>query len=129
MFVLLTPLHGLAISAGYETVYETTDGAHTWHVYSRAPARRPLGLATLGRNHVWIIDMPTCGQSVLRRQPSCPGAIVRTSNGGRTWQRIELNMVPGSGTLDFVSPSVGYISSLPAPYRTTNGGRDWKLVR
>jgi photosystem II stability/assembly factor-like uncharacterized protein len=131
MFVFLTRLHGLAISAepGNETLYETTDGAHTWHVYERALARRPLGLAALGANHVWIVDMPTCGQTVTRRQPSCPGAIVRTSDGGRKWQRIELNMVPGSGSVDFVSPSVGYIASLPAPYTTTNGGRDWRLVR
>jgi photosystem II stability/assembly factor-like uncharacterized protein len=131
MFVFLTRLHGLAISdePGNETLYETTDGARTWHVYERAPARRPLGLAALVPNHIWIVDMPTCGQTVTRRQPSCPGAILRTSDGGRIWQRIELNMVPGSGSLDFVSPSVGYIASLPAPYTTTNGGRDWRLVR
>ncbi len=28
------------------------------------------------------------------REPNCPGALVRTADGDRTWQRIELNMIP-----------------------------------
>jgi photosystem II stability/assembly factor-like uncharacterized protein len=129
---LLTPTRalGLSAAAGGQALYETRDGGRTWHRFTRAPVQRPLGFATLGASHVWIVDGPACSEAAVRRQPNCPGAIVRTSDGGRTWQRIALNMIPGSSSLDFVTPNIGYASDAwTGPYRTDDGGLDWKLVR
>jgi len=131
-FSFLTPSHafGLPAQPGDTVLQETRDGGRSWHAYTRAHVRRPLAFVTLGRNRAWIVDMPTCPDPVVERQPNCPGAIVRTNDGGRTWQRVRLNMVPGSTSLDFVTPTVGYAQDpWSGLYRTGNGGRTWTLVR
>ncbi len=74
------------------------------------------------------MDVPVCSAAATRRQPNCPGAIVRSGDAGRTWQRISLNMIPGSAGIEFATPSVGYASNPPDLFRTTDGGRDWALV-
>jgi photosystem II stability/assembly factor-like uncharacterized protein len=128
-FVFLTAAHGLALaqapntSGGDETLLQTLDGGRTWEPYTHAPVRRPLGLATLGPDRAWIVDMP-CTGTPSPRQYNCPGALVSTADGGRTWQRIALNMAVGSDYLDFVTPRVGFGDG----YLTTDGGRDWRLV-
>jgi hypothetical protein len=55
----------------------------------------------------------------------CPGSLVATADGGRTWQRIALNMAVGTDYLDFVTPSVGFGDG----YGTSDGGRDWRLLQ
>jgi photosystem II stability/assembly factor-like uncharacterized protein len=114
-FGFLTVRHGFAISLSSPSgVEETDDGGRSWHPYRRAPVQRPLGLTTLGPGNVWILDGGVYGG----------GAIVHTVNGGRNWQRIELDD-DLSGPLDFVTASVGYAPG----YRTTDGGRDWRPIR
>lgn len=49
---------------------------------------------------------------------------MRSGDGGRSWQRIALNAVPGVQPYDFVTASVGYAGD----ERTTDGGRDWTLL-
>jgi photosystem II stability/assembly factor-like uncharacterized protein len=111
-FGFLTTKHGFAISlSSPSALEETADGGRSWHAYRRAPVERPLGLTALGPGNVWILDGGVYGG----------GAIVRTVNGGRSWQRIELDE-DLSGPLDFVTPSVGYAPG----YRTMDGGRDWR---
>ncbi len=130
-FAFLTTRRALALSAvaGDDALYETRDGGRSWHRFTRAPVQRPLGFATLGANYIWIVDMPRCSDAATRNQPNCPGAVVRTTDGGRTWERIALNMIPGSDSLDFVTPRVGYARDpWSGPYRTIDGGRNWALV-
>jgi len=130
-FAFLTTTRGLALATPplSTTLYETRDGGRSWHVYTRAPVQRPLAFTTLGANRVWIVDMPICSPAATRRRPNCPGALVRTADGGRTWQRIELNMIPAT-TLDFPTATVGYAQdSGLGTFRTRDGGHDWVLVR
>ena len=115
-FSFLTPEHGFALAEVPDFVLrETRDGGRTWRPYSRVRLSRPVGLATLGSDHIWIEDAPR--------------TIARSADGGRTWQRIELNALPNALALDFVTPSVGYAPAAPyAPYRTADGGRSWEAV-
>ncbi len=63
------------------------------------------------------------------RELNCRGALVRTADGDRIWQRIEPNMIPAT-TLDFPTATVGYAQdSGLGTFRTRDGGRDWSLVR
>jgi photosystem II stability/assembly factor-like uncharacterized protein len=125
-FAFLTPSHGLALSPVPDyALYETRNGGRSWHPYTATRLERPLGFTTLGGNHIWIADVPACPPP----GESCPGAIVRSADDGRTWQRIELNLVPNELTLDFVTPSIGYAPAAPfSPYRTKDGGRTWTIV-
>lgn len=123
--MFLTPAHGLALPTVPDgALYETRDGARSWHPFKRVQLQDPTGVAVLGPEHIWITDQ-ACPPPP--NQPNCPGAIVRTSDSGRTWQRIALNMLP-TDSLDFVTPSVGYAASPYSPYRTTDGGRTWTLL-
>jgi photosystem II stability/assembly factor-like uncharacterized protein len=55
--------------------------------------------------------------------------ILRTSDGGRTWQRIHLDATPGVSEIDFVSRSVGYAKDpWGGLYDTRDGGRTWRYV-
>ncbi len=130
-FAFLTPTRGFALATppASTTLYETRDGGRSWHIYARAPVERPLAFTTLGTDRIWIVDMPICPEAVTRRQPNCPGALVRTADGGRSWQRIALNMIPGSQALDFATANVGYAQDpWSGTFRTGDGGRDWELV-
>jgi photosystem II stability/assembly factor-like uncharacterized protein len=107
-FFMLTRSHGSALDADF-ALHETVDAGRTWHS-SPAPVRRAIGLGVLGPRHIWVAD--------------APASILRSSDGGRAWQRIELHLMPADGSFDFVTPLVGYVGV----WVTTDGGRDWKLV-
>jgi photosystem II stability/assembly factor-like uncharacterized protein len=69
------------------------------------------------------------GERLLERQPDCPGGLARTSDHGRHWELIRLNMVPGSEGFTFSSGRDGFAGD-PANgfYRTHDGGRSWAYV-
>lgn len=124
-FAFLTASLGFALSAPSDpALYVSRDGGRHWRPDPHVPVERPVALATLGAKRVWLVDVPVCSTA-----PTCPAAIVRSSDGGRTWERIALNAVPGVQTYDFVTASVGYAGDAPLGYRTTDGGRDWTLIR
>jgi len=54
-----------------------------------------------------------------------PFAVARTTDGGRSWQLIELPQGGFLGDeLDFPTPNVGYGGG----QRTTDGARTWRLI-
>jgi hypothetical protein len=92
-----------------------------------------FGGAFLDERHWWLIGVRCppgkAGERLLRRQPNCPGGILRTRDGGRQWELVRLRMIPGSVVFDFVSPAVGFAKDPWAgPYRTSDGGRTWRYV-
>lgn len=113
-FAFLSRTHGFALATGLGgEIYETVDGGHRWHRFTKLPLVEPLTLAVLPPDHVWIAGTRW---------------LFRSSDSGRTWQRIELNSVPTG--FDFVTPRLGYApSGAVSSYRTTDGGQHWELTR
>jgi photosystem II stability/assembly factor-like uncharacterized protein len=108
----------------------TNDGGKTWKPVRIVPSFRAIGFAHLDERHWWLAGF-TCRRRsprVMGKPSVCIGAkeILRTSDGGRSWEAIRLRRWPGSPEFDFVTPLVGYAGSGPDRYRTTDGGRTWK---
>jgi photosystem II stability/assembly factor-like uncharacterized protein len=122
-----SPCTGTTVS-----VYQTSDGGLTWSGPRSAPG---LWLAPLDVNAWWVLD----GQ----------GHLARTSDGGKSWQRIQTDLTNGM-TLDSVTPvsddvlwgvatngyhtvpmPVGPGKQLPnlATVRSTDGGAHWSIVK
>jgi photosystem II stability/assembly factor-like uncharacterized protein len=52
---------------------------------------------------------------------------LRTTDGGRTWQRCGRTKIEGVFRVSFVSRSVGWAAGLWGVEKTTDGGRTWHL--
>jgi photosystem II stability/assembly factor-like uncharacterized protein len=89
---------------------ETVDGGRTWQRDKKLSPAWSSALASQGPENVWIVE----GGSI-----DSGSAILRSTDAGETWQRIDLNQTPEP--LDFVSTAIGYAPG----YHTFNGGRDW----
>ena len=110
------------------------DSGHTWRRLSD-PRRLPgLGLPTFldGQHGLWIERPPTPDP----RSPA-PTTLWRTSDGGRSWQRLAASGLPQTGFLGqlvLVDPLHGaLVFTFPDGSRswfaTTDGGDSWLVVR
>src|SRR5262249_45982007 len=110
------------------------DSGHTWRRLSD-PRRLPgLGLPTFldGQHGLWIERPPTPDS----RSPA-PTTLWRTSDGGRSWQRLAASGLPQPGILGqlvLVDPLHGaLVFTFPDGSRswfaTTDGGDSWLVVR
>jgi photosystem II stability/assembly factor-like uncharacterized protein len=108
----------------------TTDGGKTWKPVRIVPSLRVVAFAHLDERHWWLAGFSCRRRSarVAGKPSACIGGkqILRTSDGGRSWEAIRLRTWPGSPDFDFVTPTVGYAGN--ATYRTTDGGRTWSPV-
>ena len=134
--VFLSSSKGFAIGvARTPSLLITHDGGRSWQQQRVAiNGFRPLALASLGRDEVWImggICVPT-GRVVPRKGPECKpsgGALLRTSDGGRHWQLVRLPRTLGVNGIDFVTPQIGFVNDQFAGfYRTLDGGHRWRAV-
>jgi len=56
------------------------------------------------------------------------GFAIKTFDGGRTWSRLKLHTTQIT-TIDFISPTTGYICNIDNEmYKTTDGGNSWNQV-
>jgi photosystem II stability/assembly factor-like uncharacterized protein len=114
------------------SVYQTADRGLTWSGPRSAPG---LWLAPLDVSSWWVLD----GQ----------GHLARTADGGKTWQRVQVNLADGM-VLTSVTPvgddvlwgvaTNGYVAkTLPGggvknypnlvTVRSTDGGAHWSIVK
>lgn len=121
--------HGWLGGAG--VILATSDGGRTWQT-QWSGAGKVIEMTVLGRSHAWAIAAHVADDGTI----SAP-EILRTSDGGARWTATRLSH--GLGSLDFVTPSVGWAielgSTAPAAYpgggplgrlvRTADGGRTW----
>jgi photosystem II stability/assembly factor-like uncharacterized protein len=80
------------------------------------PAFRPEALTTLGARNVWLFG------SVCRTD--CSPALLRSADGGASWQLIRLPVALAVEGAQFVTPTLGYAAGGDV-YRTTDGGLAW----
>jgi photosystem II stability/assembly factor-like uncharacterized protein len=99
----------------------TRDGGRSWHSLAFGSLRYEA-VATLGPRRAWIVAS-RC--SIAGRL--CRGAILRTSDGARTWTQIDLRRPLATTGLDFATSGVGYAND-GGLLRTRDGGRRWARV-
>lgn len=100
-------------------LYVTLDGGRHWHLQA-SPLSLPDLVAT-------SFASPALGAGV-----TSTGAVGwRTADGGRSWHTVlfgvpgTANPTVGFGTVDFVSPTLGWVGGLDGIAATTDGGRSW----
>jgi photosystem II stability/assembly factor-like uncharacterized protein len=118
---------GFAIQQDGELAH-TADGGKTWEALPIEPSLRVVAFAYLDDRHWWLAGL-TCRRRSprVKGKPSgCIGGkeILRTADGGRSWEAIRLRRWPGSPDFDFVTPTLGFSGN--GSYRTTDGGRTWR---
>lgn len=113
---------GAVVAAGQ--LLATADGGRSWRPIPVRTTVRLLAFAAADARHWWLFGARApCDEALLQRQPNCPGAVLRTSDGGARWQLVRLPMLPGSTGVAFSSPTDGWAGDpWSGPYRTTDGG-------
>jgi photosystem II stability/assembly factor-like uncharacterized protein len=119
----------------------TRDGGRTWQHIARPPFDGPIEFATATDG--WAVSRGIGGRAVGQLPATFGGALYRTTNGGRSWQRQPLcttASAPGTFTTcsappHFFGPEVGVLPVTSVDrhtnlqwqtiYRTTNAGRTW----
>ena len=111
----------------------STDGGRTFTPFSLGPGLHAEGVASIDDAHIWIsgwvcppAPSPSPSQPADVKPTSCRGSrptLLRTSDGGATWQTIYLSTLPDP--ISFVSPTTGF--GMGATLLVTHdGGVTWK---
>jgi photosystem II stability/assembly factor-like uncharacterized protein len=112
--------HGWVVSP--EDLLRTRDGGHQWSPLKQlTPPLRQIQF--LDQNLGWGIRGGRLAEGVPPDEP--PNAIVRTTDGGATWQIVGTP----SDVIDsicFVADGTGWAASGPTVFHTTNAGESWK---
>jgi photosystem II stability/assembly factor-like uncharacterized protein len=122
-------IHALSLGFANGGDWLTNDGGQTWSLVPRAEV--PPDPDFVDRRHGWIMK-------------GHPIGLERTTDGGRTWQRLSLpgytsvghglhfSMAPIVDGLAFVSPTAGFVEVAPFNFSreelfaTTDGGVTWQ---
>lgn len=109
----------VAVSHGFR-VYRTQDGGNLWQEIDLGPAR-PNSSSV----HAWDLEMLPSGRGWIVGDS---GWVLKTTDGGLTWNRHDVGEVAQKGYLavEFLDELNGWLSGYPdAPLRTTDGGATW----
>jgi hypothetical protein len=106
-------------------VFRTTTGGSSWTrsaLVASPAASAPSALDFVDANHGWLLVGIESSSNFSLAE------LYRTQDGGATWQRLE---APSSGTVRFVTATLGFISGGPAGdklFVTRDGGTSWQAV-
>jgi photosystem II stability/assembly factor-like uncharacterized protein len=113
------------------TAFRTGDGGATWRRSAMGPASvqqsedgiGPLNLSFVDAGHGWLrVTSRLPGQGAEDET----GTLLRTTDGGRTWERLP--DAPTPGAVRFVSRRRGWQSRIDGLHETRDGGRTWTRV-
>ena len=130
----LTPLDmqnafigGVTYTTGAIYLYKTSDGGHSW---SQVAVTVPVGyeqaeFETVGPTFVSARDayLPVHASS----QYGVMLAVYVSHDGGATWA-LTSKLIPQGGSMDFVSPSDGFVWNGTAFYVTHDGAQTWTTI-
>lgn len=118
----LSETFGLAVGPSGR-IYKTTDYGVTWSNYSISELYTHLYSA-------WILNEDTVVTVGFEAVSGNPGAILRSSNGGKNWQKINTGIM-GSSFKDicFSDDNIGLcVGTNGVILRTSNSGLDWTQI-
>jgi photosystem II stability/assembly factor-like uncharacterized protein len=113
------------------TAFRTGDGGATWRRSAMGPVSvqqsedgtGPMNLSFVDAGHGWLrVTSRLPGQ----RAEDETGTLLRTTDGGRTWQRLP--DAPTPGAVRFVDRQRGWQSWVGGLWETRDGGRTWAAV-
>jgi photosystem II stability/assembly factor-like uncharacterized protein len=113
------------------TAFRTGDGGATWRrsavgsasVQQSEDGIGPLNLSFVDAGHGWLrVTSRLPGQGAEDET----GTLLRTTDGGRTWERLP--DAPAPGAVRFVSRRRGWQSRIGGLQETRDGGRTWTAV-
>lgn len=117
------------------TFMKSADGGDTWLVNSQvgSPDNSTTGnLATRDLNCMWFFDANTGivgGATQTASSGVAAGLINRTTNGGTTWNYIQINDTAGTvNGFYFINANTGYLTGANRSrfFKTTDGGLTWE---
>ena len=118
---------------GGRGIYRTTDAGLTWNVSYHDPADKDLNITEFFFQDAdnGFATYSSCPD----RLEDCKGGLLRTTDGGTTWEPIEFEH--SVTTVFFTSPSIGFVGitehtydsqQKQAIFKTEDGGATWKQV-
>lgn len=103
-------------------VYKTTDGANTW---------LPAGNPSISFAVSLSVD-PFNSSTIFAADNSSGGGIHRSTNGGNSWQVLDLGVPTPSGSFVAASPVTSgtvFASTNAGLFKSVNGGTSWTVSR
>ena len=110
-------------------LYETTDGARTWHPVSQFAFGDPTPAPGVGKlpgagGHFQFLDATHGWLTTGDHGPY----IYSTTDAGHTWQRFQTPLSDSLEMLDFIDAEHGWVANGTQLARTTDGGAHWTTL-
>ncbi|HUE82013.1 MAG TPA: YCF48-related protein [Pyrinomonadaceae bacterium] len=104
-------------------VYQTIDAGHSWSRYPIAGVQIK-SICFISENEGWAVGSQATSAEVIS------GVLLRTEDGGRSWNRIDLTTEERSfDRVHFVDTQHGWLFGRKNLYQSDDGGKAWRIVR
>ncbi|NHN30850.1 WD40/YVTN/BNR-like repeat-containing protein [Paenibacillus agricola] len=141
---MLTDVHLLGDKLGFAwgvtakelRLYRTDDGGSKWTAVSPKAEGKPFLASPKEKNTIYFFDRDHIWVYRSAQYEEKP-AILRTSDGGKTWSSTELPVTARATGMYFTDPSHGWLltssdaamsKSEKSLYQTKDGGASWKRI-
>lgn len=111
------------------TVLHTRDGGQSWLRQATPTTGRLEAIQFVNRTHGWAV-----GGRTVRITKRPVGILLRTVDGGKTWELTQGNFLPWLQELSFQNAQTGYVFGAASPmfpsgvFKTEDGGRHWSSL-
>ena len=131
--VVADPLDSVALYAGADRLYTSSDGGQQWNGVVEESEPLP-GILDLAITPEPAGPIYAIRQASITHVPYIPHALYKSLNGGKSWQAVlipdgsytDVQVAPSSP--DTVYAATSYNGHDGGVYRSTNAGVDWALV-
>jgi photosystem II stability/assembly factor-like uncharacterized protein len=109
------------VATGSGTFASTSNGGQTWQTRTGI---LPINQFSESYNQLFFVNKNNGFYA-------CPSGIMKTIDGGQSWQKVLLDSIDGPlntiNVIRFVDENTAYYKGLSAIYKSTDGGQTWSL--